>query len=73
MGIQYEIKTLEDMHAIPDESLGAFLFDLAHWLCMCREVKDTDDLTVMRDQFIWIDDGKEGISGAHVVFKEDRA
>ena len=72
MSSQYEIKTLEDMHAIPDESLGAFLVDLAHWLCMCREVKDTEGVKVMRDQFTWVDDGAEGISGAHVVFREER-
>jgi hypothetical protein len=59
---QYTIRTISDMHAIPDESVGAFLIDLAHWMTMCREVKDTENIQMVRDTFEWIDDGVEGLS-----------
>lgn len=66
-GKRYTIKTVADMNAIPDESVGAFLIDLAHWMALCREVKDTENMKMIRDEFEWVDDGVEGLSQVQII------
>lgn len=66
---QYEIRTIHDFLAIPEDRLDACLRDFKEWIAMGGAIKDliqTADGTVKVEQLlpnlIWIDDGSVGLS-----------
>jgi hypothetical protein len=64
MNKQYEIKTMLDFLQVPDDKIDACMEDFKHCLLFWRILP----LDVMKPsgEFIWVDDGKPGVSEARI-------
>ena len=64
-GKTYVIRTVSDMHEIPEESIVGFLADLGQFLVFAKHV-DIQNVEAVIDHFEWIDDGKSGLSAVKI-------
>ena len=64
-GKTYVIRTISDMHEIPEDSIGDFLVDLGHVLLFARHF-DMENVEAVIDRFEWIDDGDPGVSSVRI-------
>lgn len=72
MNAEYHINSLSDFLKVPHEKQAECLEDFATWLDMCRKKDELQSAlsrefpglspTLSVDGFVWIDDGKRGIS-----------
>lgn len=80
MHAEYLISKLSDFLAVPEDRLTDCLIDFHIWLQMARSNGHVDHFTILaavapgtitfnREQFVWIDDGKNCISA--VEFSAD--
>ena len=74
MNDEYRIETVKDFLAVPEDKRDECLRDFKIWLgsigvfrTALAELVGIDESFVRTDTFIWLDDGKAGISGARVV------
>lgn len=68
-GKTYVIRTVSDMHDIPEESIGDFLTDLFQFLVFAKRF-DMPNVEAVIDHFEWIDDGKHGLSGIKIETRQ---
>ena len=64
-GKTYVIRTVSDMHEIPEESIGDFLADLGQFLMFAKHF-DMENAEAIIDHFEWLDDGKQGLSAVKI-------
>lgn len=70
MSDKYEIKSVADFIKVPDEKLSECLRDFASWCDFHREMRDLlDGIEMHEETFIWVDDGKPGISSIKIIAK----
>ena len=61
----YVIRTVSDMHEIPEESIVDFLADLGQFLMFAKHF-DIENVEAVIDHFEWFDDGKQGLSAVKI-------
>ena len=65
MNNRYEIRTVADMLKVPADKRQEMLRDFYTWLTFADSIKiDTKAFkaSINTDVFVWIDDGREGVS-----------
>ena len=68
-GKTYVIRTVSDMHDIPEESMVDFLADLGQFLVFARHF-DMENVEAIIDHFEWVDDGKRGLSSVKIYTRQ---
>ena len=68
-GKTYVVRTVSDMHEIPEESIVDFLADLGQFLVFAKHF-DIPNVEAIIDHFEWIDDGKRGISSVKIYTRQ---
>lgn len=72
MSKEYEIRTMADLAAIPQDKIDACLTDLGAWLrfyhSIPAEVRPYVEMKL--DTFNWLDDGEAGIGGLRIEVKK---
>lgn len=71
---EYRIETVKDFLKVPEDKRDECLRDFKTWLdtieglqSALAELADIDKNLVRIDTYIWLDDGKAGVSGIRVV------
>lgn len=65
---EFEIKTVADFLAVPEEKLDECMRDFEHWVKLARAMGELLGHGVMVvDRFVWVDDGQPGVSSVEVV------
>jgi hypothetical protein len=78
---EYDIRCLADFVKIPPDRLCACLTDFVTWLALVRRADDTEEIakgllgegavTLARDHFTWVDDGRIGeVSAFNITLKD---
>jgi hypothetical protein len=75
MNQEYKIATIADFLKVPEEKQEQCLRDFFAWLTLARQAKELEQslaggilegTTLGLDSFLWIDDGKDGLSAVSV-------
>jgi hypothetical protein len=68
MSNKYEIRTVEDFLAVPQDKLSECLRDFKQWVELAYELNALfGEGAMVKTEFIWFDDGIEGISSIKIV------
>lgn len=73
---RYQITTIADLLAVPQDKLDAWFEDLKVWLSIRKAYDDLPEsareIMKLQDSMIWKDDGKTGISEIQIdISKEE--
>ena len=68
-GKTYVIRTVSDMHEIPEESIADFLADLGQVLVFAKHF-DIPNVEAIIDHFEWVNDGKRGLSAVKIYTRQ---
>ena len=68
-GKTYVVRTVSDMHDIPEESIVDFLTDLGQFLMFAKHF-DIQNVEAIIDHFEWVDDGKQGLSAVKIYTRQ---
>ncbi|MCK2149497.1 hypothetical protein MYE70_10510 [Marinobacter alexandrii] len=81
MSERYEIKTVSDFTKVPSDKVGECLQDFAEWLALMQQHKQIESLldkladtdgafSTQKEVFVWVDDGKRGVSRVEFSVRE---
>ena len=81
MSERYEIKTVSDFTKVPADKVSECLQDFSEWLSLMSQHKQLESLldklaetdgafSTQKEVFVWVDDGKRGVSGVEFSVKE---
>ena len=67
---RYTIRTVEDFFTVPLDRIEPFMLDFVQFLAFGHELPKNNVLELKCDRFVWIDDGKTGLSEIIVEARE---